>query len=95
MVVGCSQHLRKQIKDRFNGCFAAFQPLGDRWSSDKAVVGLGKAAIFPVGSRGQQDDTLGSPGSDAQSLEVGIIADDGIWMKSEQSGLFLLQDLAF
>jgi len=75
-----SQHLRKQIKNRLNGCFAAFQPLGDGWLSDEAVVGLGIATIFPLGSRGHQDNTLGCPGSDAQGLEVSIITNHGIWM---------------
>src|SRR4030065_2427236 len=95
VVIGSSQHLRKQIKYRLNGCSAAFQPLGDGWLSDKAVVGVGIAAILPFRSRGQQDDTLGCPGSDAQGFEVGIIADYGIWMKGEQGCFFLLQNLAF
>src|SRR4030066_961700 len=95
VVIGSSQHLRKQIKYRLNGCSAAFQPLGDGWLSDKAVVGSGIGAIFPFGRRGCQDDTLGCPGSDARGFEVGVIADYGIWMKGKQSGFFFVQHLVF
>ena len=95
MVVGRSSHLRKQIKHRLNGSFAAFQLLGDGWLSDKVMIGSGIAAILPFRSRGGQDDTLGCPGSDAQGFEVGVITNHGIWMKGKQGGFLLLQNLAF
>ena len=51
MVIGRSQHHRKQIKYWLNFGFAVSQQSGHGQLSDKAVIGLGIATLLPFHSR--------------------------------------------
>src|SRR3970040_428939 len=95
MVIGCTQQFRKQVKDRFNGGFAAFEPVKEGLLGSKTMIGGCVAALLPLGGWGQQEDPFRRPGSDPHGFAVGIVAHHCLGIEGEQGFFFLFEHLAF
>lgn len=82
MIIGGTQHLNKQIKDGFDGYFAAGQPFTEQHLFDQLMIGLGIATIFPGCCWCVHKDAGLSPVSDTHGFVIGIISGQNLRIQS-------------